>query len=260
MRHFLHLAYQGTRYRGWQRQANVNSVQQTIEEHFSKILKQQTYIYGCGRTDAEVHASQYFAQIDIPADLNFDLVQRINYILPNDISIYEIIPVPQNSNAQRDAVERQYQYYIHLDKTAILHNTSSYYHIDQLNLDSMRAAIDILKETQDFRSLCKGPDVYKHTLCDIKDIQLSTSYNDKRLKLTITSNRFLRAMIRNIVARLLEIGQGKLCIKKFEDIVSRQESFEYPHVRQAHPQGLYLSKVVYPYLERELKEVVFFGD
>ena len=63
MKYFLHLAYQGGHYRGWQRQPNVNSIQEELERAIEQTTKQKVVVVGCGRTDAEVHASQYFAHI-----------------------------------------------------------------------------------------------------------------------------------------------------------------------------------------------------
>lgn len=253
MRHFIHLAYQGTKYRGWQRQAKERSVQATIEDLLSKMLKTKTIIHGCGRTDAGVHASQYFVHADIPIDLDYDPVERLNHILPDDIAIYEIIALENPfCNAQTDAIARSYEYFMHFNKVPQLKDTSTYFKVSHLNISAMQDAINILCNTTDFRSLCKGPDVYKHTRCNIKAMSLEVTHGGSRMLFSITANRFLRAMIRNIVARLIDIGKGELSIMDFEKVVSNQREFEFPFHKQAPPTGLYLSKVVYPYLERKV--------
>lgn len=255
MKYFIHLAYQGTKYRGWQRQAKEKSVQATIEDQLTKILKTKTIIHGCGRTDAGVHASQYFAHAYIPKHLDYNLVERLNYALPDDISIYELIPMEDKfSNAQTDAIARRYDYYMHFRKTPILKDISTYFKVQNLDVEAMQSAIKILSQIEDFRSLCKGPDIYKHTKCNIQSIHLTSTHNSTRMKFSITANRFLRAMIRNIVARLINIGTGELSISEFEEIVKNCSEFQFPFHKQAPPTGLYLSKVVYPYLEREVIE------
>ena len=254
MRHFIHLAYQGTKYRGWQRQAKERSVQATIEDQLSKMLKTKTIIHGCGRTDAGVHASQYFVHANIPEDLDYDPVERLNHILPDDIAIYEMIPMEdQFCNAQTDAIARSYEYYMHFDKIPQLKDTSTYFKVSDLDINAMQTAVNIISNTTDFRSLCKGPDIYKHTRCNIQSTAIEVSYDGRRILFSITANRFLRAMIRNIVARLINIGTRELSLEQFEEIVSNQKEFEFPFHKQAPPTGLYLSKVVYPYLEREVR-------
>lgn len=253
MRQFIHLAYQGTKYRGWQRQLEERSVQATIEDLLSKMLKTTTIIHGCGRTDAGVHASQYFVHANIPEDLDYNPVKRLNHMLPDDISIYEIIPMDDpHCNAQTDAIARSYDYYMHFDKIPQLKDTSTYFKVSDLDVDAMQAAVKILKKTVDFRSLCKGPDIYKHTRCNVQSVSLAVTHDGHRMLFSITANRFLRAMIRNIVARLIDIGKGDLSLIDFVDVVSNQKAFEFPFHKQAPPTGLYLSKVIYPYLERDV--------
>lgn len=253
MRHFIHLAYQGTKYRGWQRQANERSVQATIEDLLSKMLKTKTIIHGCGRTDAGVNASQYFVHADIPEDLDYDPVKRLNHMLPDDIAIYEIIPIHDpHCNAQTDAIARSYEYYMHFHKIPQLKDTSTYFKVSNLDVEAMQSAVIILQNTKDFRSLCKSPDIYKHTRCNVQSVSLEETHDGNRMLFSITANRFLRAMIRNIVARLINIGKGELSLNEFTEIIRNQKEFEFPFHKQAPPTGLYLSKIIYPYLERDV--------
>lgn len=254
MRFFLHLAYQGTKYRGWQRQGGsgqieVMSVQERLEQSISQILREPIKIHGCGRTDAGVHSSQYFAYFDIEQAPQFHFIERLNYTLPHDIAVYDIIQVPDDANTQTDAISRTYEYYIHLDKVPGLQHISSLYHIAHLDLEKINCAVSMLSKTRDFRSLCKSPDIYKHTRCNIYEIKFEELSMPRRYKLTIAANRFLRGMIRYMVARLLEVGSGDLPLQLFEKTISTQSDFEYPHQNQAHAQGLYLSHIIYPYLE-----------
>lgn len=251
MRNFIHLSYDGANYRGWQRQSNVNSIQQTIEDSISKMLGSKVYIHGCGRTDAEVHASQYFAHIDLQDDYDFDFVDRINRILPDDIAIHELIPVEQNAHAQHDVNWRTYEYCFHLEKTPMLSSYSAYYKFPSLDIDKMKSGVEIIKHTKDFRTLCKSPDIYKHTRCNIDAVSLKASHQNKRFKLEIKSNRFLRGMIRYIVARIIEIGSNKLSLEQFQSILDERLPLPFPFDKKAYPQGLSLSKVEYDHLERK---------
>lgn len=251
MRYFLHLAYQGQNYSGWQRQTTALSVQQVIEDAISKMLKEKVIIHGCGRTDAGVHASQYFAHIDIKKEIDFDFEERINLVLPPDISIYELIHVDQKCNAQFDAAYRTYSYYFHLRKIPSKSEVSAYYNIANLDLDRINTAMDIIKNTEDFRSLCKNPDLYKHTLCQIESLNLYQLEDEFSHKLEIKADRFLRGMIRYIVARLLDIGTNRLSLKEFSSTLANRQEFDFRYQKKAFPQGLFLSSVEYPYLSRK---------
>ena len=84
MRYFFHIAYNGHNYSGWQKQPKVNSVQEVIESKLSQALKTPLTINGCGRTDAQVHASQFFFHVDIEEEWDFDLIFRLNKLLPHN--------------------------------------------------------------------------------------------------------------------------------------------------------------------------------
>ncbi|MDF1696223.1 MAG: tRNA pseudouridine(38-40) synthase TruA [Saprospiraceae bacterium] len=252
MRYFLHLSYQGKHYCGWQRQTNAISIQQIIEDSISKMLGQKNYIHGCGRTDSGVHAFQYFAHIDISKVIDYNFVERINRILPPDISIFELIPVHSDAHAQYDVQFRTYEYFFHTAKIASKSELSAYYNVDALDMDRIEAAIEIIRRTKDFRSLCKNPDLYKHTLCEIYNIKLSQSANTSGYKITIKADRFLRGMIRYIVARLIDVGTHKLSVEEFDSTLSSQSDFHWKYQKKGYPQGLFLSKVEYPYLQRQV--------
>lgn len=251
MKYFLHLAYQGTNYSGWQRQTTAISVQQVIEDSISKMLKEKIHIHGCGRTDAGVHASSYFAHIKIHREINFDFVRRINLVLPPDISIYKLIPVDDHCHAQYDVLFRTYTYYFHLNKIPSKSEISAYFNIQKIDREKIHEALQIIQQTDDFRSLCKNPDLYKHTRCKIQMLNLVELEEKNCFKLEIKADRFLRGMIRYIVARLLDIGTGKLDIELFASTLAARSEFDFRFQKQAYPQGLYLSEVEYPYIENE---------
>ena len=91
MRYFFHIGFNGYNYRGWQRQPKALNVQQVFETTLSQLLKIPISIMGCGRTDAQVHASQFFFHVDIEQAWDYDLLFRINKTLPSDIAVFEII-------------------------------------------------------------------------------------------------------------------------------------------------------------------------
>jgi len=252
IRYFIHIGYDGSVYSGWQRQNNTqNTIQEWIENTLYKIFKSKVTVYGCGRTDAGVHASQYVFHIDLPEAPSFDLKFRLNKNLPNDISVFEIIEVKGNQHCQHNAVIRSYDYFIHLTNDPALHRHSSFYGYLELDLDNMKKVTSLFLNTNDFRPLCKHPDLYKNTLCHIKNCDLFVNEHQGRLQFKITSNRFLRGMVRYCVFTILQIGLGNMTILELQQILHQEKKFS--EKRLALPNGLFLSKIEYPFVE--LKDV-----
>lgn len=251
MRYFVHIGYKGTNYFGWQRQPDKLSVQEILEDNLSKIFKMQIPIFGCGRTDAGVHASQYFFHMDIEKPWNFDLFFRLNRILPDDIALFDIIPVEGQPHARFDAIQRSYDFFIHTYKDPFLSQNSSLYLRKGFNLDEMKRAVDLLPKYEDYRAFCKSPDKNEHTICRVSSASLYTNSSGDRIRFQISSNRFLGRMIRIIVRKLIEIGDNTLSVDEFEShLISRNIPSK---ILPAHPQGLFLSKVNYPFLNIEPK-------
>ena len=142
---------------------------------------------------------------------------------------------------------RTYDYFIHWKKDPVLIRHSSFYEHLVLDFDLMRKTAALILKAKDFRPLCKQPDLYDNTLCQISKCELFVNEEQGRLRFTITSNRFLRGMVRYCVFFLLEVGSGKMTLDEFEQILN-QENRVFKK-RPAHPNGLFLSRVEYPYLE-----------
>jgi len=244
LRYFFHIAYKGTNYRGWQRQPNTISVQEVIENEVNRLLKMNTFIVGCGRTDAGVHASQFFFHLDVESEWQGDLKFKLNKALPDDIAVHDIIQVDDKAHAQFHATERTYDYHIHTHKMPFLSDVSALYE-EKLDIEKMKIATAILLKHNDFYAFCKTPDKHNHTICHIKNAELFLHENDK-IQFRITANRFLRGMIRIIVDRLVEVGKGNWSVEKFEYHLNSKERPQFTNF--APPQGLFLSKVVYPFI------------
>lgn len=249
MKYFLHIAYNGSKYRGWQRQTkNIRTVQAALEDTLTKMIGSPMICNGCGRTDACVHASQYFLHIELNRDWEwqYDPIFRLNKMLPKDIVVFDVIKMEEATHARFGAQSRTYDYFIHSHKDPFIETLSSYYDLKNLDLNKMHEACQLFVKYKDFRSVCKSPDKHNHTLCEVKTAQLFVDPDKNRLRFNITSNRFLRGMIRLIVGRLLEVGKGNVSFDELEEFIALKEPSSFH--RQAYPQGLYLSKVEYPYL------------
>lgn len=244
LRYFLHLAYQGQKYHGWQRQTNHVSVQGTLESTLSEILKQPIRVIGCGRTDAGVHASQYFAHFDVETIWDYDLHFRLNKRLPDDIAIFDIFAVEQNQHVRYDAISRTYEYFIHTYKDPHLDGKSGLYPYQDLRLADMQKALDMLTKYIDFRTFCRRPEKMNTTICHLTEATLFTDGSQSRHRVRISGNRFLTGMIRLIVGELLMVGQGKCSLDKFENYLVNKPLLSY--FNHAYPQGLYLAEIIYP--------------
>ena len=247
MRYFLHLAYNGTAYRGWQRQSNGRGVQEVLETKLSRMFHQSVTLHACGRTDAGVHAQQFFAHTTLPAAWDFDAVFRINQMLPPDIRVFDFLPVADDANAQLDVVDRTYDYYFHTESNPFLSSFSSYYDVSASGVGEMQNAAQLLTTYQDFKSFCKQPDRYRHTRCEVREVQLKKHPTVRYYRFRIRANRFLKSMVRLLVADLIRVGQGELSLVAFEQKLQRPQAIHT--ARYAYPQGLFLSHVRYPYLD-----------
>ncbi len=247
MRYFLHLGFDGTQYSGWQKQDNtLNTVQEVIERSLAQLFKKPIIVFGCGRTDAGVHASQYILHINLDEPPAFDLKYRLNKSLPDDIAVFDIIEVNDDQHARYDAIARTYDYFIHLKKDPVLIRYSNFYEDLTLDIDLMKKAAALIQSTQDCKPLCKRPDLYDNTLCNITECALLVNEQEGRMRITITSNRFLRGMVRFCVFFMVKVGSGAMTLSEFEDILNQKT--ELTQKQPALPHGLFLSKVVYPYL------------
>jgi tRNA pseudouridine38-40 synthase len=247
MRYFFHIGFNGRHYRGWQRQAKAHNVQQVMEGTLSQILKTPVFITGCGRTDAQVHASQFFFHVDIENPWDFDLVFRMNKTLPDDIAVFDIFPVTEDDHARFGATARTYDYFIHTYKNPFLNTVSSLYLEKNLHLDKMKQAVSLLPLYRDYRALCKSPDNYRTTICNVSSAQLMIDGNGDHIRFQVTADRFLGKMIRILVGKLLLIGKGELSVDEFERYLIEKKTPET--LDPAFAQGLYLSKVTYPFLD-----------
>lgn len=243
-RYFFQIAYKGSHYFGWQRQPKQISVQQVLEEELERLFRQAIPIVGCGRTDAGVHASDYYFHCDLPNKFPLDkLVFKLNRMLPEDIVIFAIHPVKPEAHARFDAVERTYHYKIHTFKHPFTQELSTYIP-QKLDIDRMNQAAQLLLGKQDFTSFSKLHTDVKTNDCDITAAQwIQTGQHQWQFE--ITANRFLRNMVRAIVGTLLDVGIHKLAPEDVTRIIAEKDRGKAGKSVPAH--GLYLAKITYPF-------------
>ena len=253
MRYFIELSYRGTAYHGWQTQANGISVQTTLEAALSQRFGKPVYVTGSGRTDAGVHAKQQFAHFDIdePLDLTDALMYSINCILPPDIAIHALFPVQPNHHARFSAVSRYYQYQITREKDAFLNGLTLHFR-PRLNVDRMNEACLILQQHTNFQSFSKARANVSHFNCRLDFAYWEVTHEDC-LTFHIKANRFLWGMVRTIVGTMLEIGQERMSLTQFEQIILARDRNRAG--RSAPANGLYLMEVSYPAVIGKCREI-----
>jgi tRNA pseudouridine38-40 synthase len=240
MRYFIELAYDGGAFAGWQRQTNAMTVQQTIEENLSTILNQQVDIVGCGRTDAGVHAAQYFAHFDYENTLPDNFLYRINAMLSRDIAIKNINEVADDKHARFSAVRRTYQYFLHFEKNPFLENYSFLLQ-KKPDIAKMEKAMQQLIGTHDFASFEKKGSDNQTSVCTVFDVQWIAQ--NEQLIFRISANRFLRNMVRAIVASVLMVGLEQMSVDDF--ILTFNHKKKMPLKMVVPAKGLFLWKIEY---------------
>lgn len=242
MRFFFEISYNGLHYAGWQSQHNAIGVQAIVESALTKLLREEIKIVGSGRTDTGVHCEQQFFHADIEKSFDVqNLIQRLNSLLPKDISIQSIRKVKPDASARYAAVERTYQYRITRRKNPFLDGLAWHY-FKPVDIQTLNKAAALLVGEHDFECFSKVKTDVNHFICDIK--KASWKEEGDRLEFTITANRFLRGMVRAIVGTLLDVGSGKISMKELENIIKSKDRKRAGANVPAH--GLYLVRVKYP--------------
>jgi len=244
LRYFIHLAYNGTPYHGWQIQPNANSVQETLNKAFSVLLQSEINLIGAGRTDTGVHAKEMYAHFDFekPFDIP-NLVHKLNSYLSKDIVIYNIIPVKDDAHTRFDATKRTYEYHIHQFKNPFLQELSWYFN-QYLDVALMNEAAKILYNYTDFECFSKvNTDV---STFDCTIFEAYWKQEKDQLIFTISANRFLRNMVRSIVGSLINVGLHKITLTDFKAIIESKSREKAGFSVPAH--GLYLKEITYDYI------------
>lgn len=244
MKILLTITYDGTNYFGWQRQKNVITVQQIVEEKLSWLLKKNIKITGASRTDSKVHALDQKAVFNIdfcPIPINkFPLA--INNLLPNDIVISGAEEKPDNFQVRYDVKNKTYRYKILNSEFPIPIYNNYVWHIkNKLNKKIILEALPYFIGTKDFKSFCSSNSSSKTTIRTIYDFN-ANFYHDFII-FEITGNGFLYNMIRIIISTIIELAKNKIKLNELNQIFARKK--RVPEVKTAPPQGLTLIKINY---------------
>ncbi len=240
----------GTNYRGWQRQQEVLCIQEVIEKVFSQIANEPIEVVAAGRTDAGVHAGNMVAHFVTSANRSmYNWLRGANSLLPDDIAIRWIQPMPSDFHARFKAIARRYRY-ITLNqpqRPAILRHQVT--HIYQpLNISAMQTATADLVGTHDFTSFRASSCQSRQPIRTVSHANLVQ--HGQLLVLDIQADGFLHHMVRNIMGALFAIGAGELATDSIQTLLALKDRTKAPATASAD--GLYFVDAIYPQTYQQL--------
>jgi tRNA pseudouridine38-40 synthase len=238
------LAYDGTRYQGWQRQGNTeNTIQGRLEQTLGRILEQEVEVSGSGRTDAGAHArgqvASFHAETEMPAE---ELLKSLRRYLPDDLGVLSLTDAAPRFHARLNAREKTYVYRVwNSEEPNVFERRYVFVLPETLDLGRMRAAAADAAGTHDFMAFCSNKHMKKSTVRTISSLEIVRLGDEVRF--TFTGDGFLYNMVRILTGTLLEIGEGKRdpgCIPAVLASRSRENAGETAPAR-----GLCLMEVRY---------------
>jgi tRNA pseudouridine38-40 synthase len=248
----LTIAYDGTDFAGWQRQANERTVQAAIEDALRPIEGERVVVTGAGRTDAGVHAAGQVASFKLKSGIGeLELQRALNATLPDDVRVLDVEERSPEFNARFDARRKTYHYLLWsggILPPSLRHHA---WHLPQpLDLPTMNAAAAILVGTHDFAAFqAAGSDV-QTTVREVVVSRMAplapgptVAIGDRLIRYEVTGSGFLRHMVRNIVGTLVDAGRGRLTREDVRAILGSRDRGRASAT--APPHGLMLWTVEY---------------
>ena len=240
----LDLCYDGTRYRGWQRQPGVeNTIQGKLETALSRILEEPVEVYGSGRTDAGVHAlhqvASFHCESAMPAD---EMLNQLRHYLPDDIGVLDLKQAGDRFHARYNALRKTYRYRIwNSPMPCVFERRYVTVEEEKLDVKAMQKAAEYFLGQHDFSPFVNHKSSKKSGIRHI--FSLTVAANEPYIDITINGNGFMRNMVRIIAGTLIEVGMGKRepdsIPELFREGVRANAGFLAP------PQGLALMEVEY---------------
>lgn len=243
-RYFLQLSYNGATFSGWQFQPGLPTVQGELERALSALLHEKITVIGCGRTDAGVHASKYYAHIDtLTKGLQNDqqFLFRLNKTLHEGIAVQRVFAAAENAHARYSAKMRTYEYFICRNKNPFQKDQRWLLHED-LNIEKLNDAAAIVSQQSEFISFSKSGNDSMTSLCSIQESVWSVK--EDTLIYRISANRFLRCMVRMLVGTMVEHANGRISTEQFRNIFLAKKQPDVVYIAPAN--GLFLIDVAYP--------------
>jgi len=242
----LIMEYDGTNYHGFQLQANLPTIQGETEKALWKLTGERNRVVAASRTDAGVHAKGQVVSFRTKSLLPPQtFINGLNYYLPRDIAVKAAYRVSDSFNVRRNAISREYSYYILNSLTrSPLREGFCYLVADHLAIEPMNQACQVLIGEHDFASFASSIGV--ETKSTIRRVQKAEVEREEELIIfNMVANSFLPHQVRNTVGVLISIGLGRMSIDEFRSIMgAKRPGLAGPTVPAC---GLCLMQVDYPY-------------
>ena len=240
-RYKLTIEYDGTHFSGWQIQPEDITVEQTLEDAFSKVLQEPVDLVGQGRTDAGVHARGQTAHVDLSEGTDMEkLLLGVNGLAGDQIQVMGFEEVDTEFHARFDAIGREYEYTI-IRRQMPLHRHFSWALRQPVDVDVLHKCADLLQGEFDFAGFSKFNEDNFTTLCEIQRSEFETE--GEIIRYRIRANRFLRNMVRRLTGTMVRAAQGKMTVEQFKEALENPDSSIPTYTAPAR--GLVLQKVFY---------------
>lgn len=241
MRYFLEVAYKGTHFHGFQIQPTGITIQGELEKALQLLFRKPIGLTGSSRTDAGVHAYQNYFHFDTDIAITDKNVYNLNAILSEDIVIKSIRLVSDEAHSRFDATARKYQYHICFQKDPFQKETAWYYPF-KIDFGQLEKAANKILGTHDFSSFSKRNTQVHTYICTIEKAIWTLHPNG--IVFDVAANRFLRGMVRALVATMLKVGRGTFSLDDFENIIVAKDCTVADF--SAPAKGLFLMNVAFP--------------
>ena len=246
MRYLITFSYDGSKFKGYQKQPRLKTVQGEIEKALKKInSNKDVSISASGRTDALVHAYNQKAHFDLDVNVPLDKLKRsLNGLIGDYIYIKKVEKVSSDFHARFNVRAKEYIYVINMGEYNPIEKDYVYQYNKKLDLVEMERAMKYLEGTHDFKSFSKANEEKDDFVRTIVQTNLIRNLKDvNKVTLSFVGTGFLRYQVRNMVGLLIEIGQGK---KTSEDIIDILKACDRRKAGITAPaEGLYLKDVFY---------------
>ena len=237
------LQYKGSAYHGWQRQENAVTVQEVMENAIKKSCGASSPLYGCGRTDAGVHALSYVCNFSSETKIPDEKISyALNCLLPDDIRVLSAKTVPDDFHSRYSIKKKSYKYKIlntaHGD---VFQKDLAWHYRYALDFEKMKKACPYFLGEHDFSAFCAAGAQTGNFIRTV--YSLSLTKNDSMIEIDICGNGFLYNMVRIIVGTLCYVGDGRIDVCDIKAIIDSCDRTRAGITAPAH--GLYMSEAEY---------------
>lgn len=240
-RYVLEVMYDGNCFHGSQIQGDTPTVQLAINKTLSTLLREDVLSYGASRTDEGVHALSNFYHFDTEAVLQHDFMYKCNAILPQGVAVKTVYAAADDFNVRFAAMSRCYRYRVYAVKNPFLVDKALFFPFP-VDFAALQETAALIKGYTDFESFAKRNSQTKTNICTIYESYWE--YREEELHYVVVANRFLRGMVRGLVATQLRLARKAGAAENMKKILDAKDCTKAFFNVAGH--GLYLESIEYP--------------